>query len=101
MATRGAANLITNGSTFIGSFQTAPVGWSDGGRTACVINASAYGTIALQLQGPSGAWISVSSSFVSDQSFVFDAPPGQYRLNNSASSTIGCAAVLVGIPYNQ
>lgn len=98
---RGAANLITNGSSFVGAFTTNPVQWPDGGRTSCVINATAYGTIALQLQGPSGAWINVSSSFVSDQSFVFDAPSGQYRLNNTASSTVGCAAVLVGIPYNQ
>lgn len=98
---RGGVVLTNNGSSIVGVGTTNPVSWPDGGRTACVINANAYGTIALQLQGPSGAWIAVSSSFVSDQSFVFDAPPGQYRLNNSASSTILVSAVLVGIPYNQ
>lgn len=97
---RGAVVLSNSSLIGVSTSPTPTVGWPDGGRAACVINASAYGTIALQLQGPSGTWINISSSFVADQSFVFDAPPGQYRLNNSASSTIGCFATLVGIPYN-
>ena len=98
---RGAVSLTVGSSTFVGAGTTTAVGWPDGGRTSCVINASAYGTISLQLQGPSGVFINIASSFVADQVFTFDAPAGQYRLNNTASSTINVVATLIGIPYNQ
>lgn len=72
--------------------------WNPGGRTSLVINATAYGTLNLQIQGPSQAWINISSSLVSDQVFTFDAPAGNYRLNNTSSS-VGVNAVLVSVPY--
>lgn len=93
-----AKGQILFNSSLIGNTATPATTW-DGGLSALCINALAYGTVALQVQGPSGAWIPISSSIVSDQVFTFPAAPGQYRLNNSASSSIGVNAVLTSIPY--
>lgn len=71
----------------------------DGGRSTLAINATQYGSaVALQVQGPSGAWIPLCSSIVSDQVFAFDAPPGQYRIANTGSS-IAIVAALTTTPY--
>ena len=87
----------------IGGSNVSGVFSFSGGRAACVVNASAYPAspgLCLQLQGPSGAWINISSSFVSDQVFMFDATMGTYRLTNlSTSSAIGVSAGLTRIPY--
>lgn len=103
MAVRGSVTLTNaqgiSGSSFIGAGAGLASFW-DGGRTGVAVNATAYGTIALQVQGPSGTYINVGSSFLSDQVYVFDAVPGQYRLNNSASSSIAVFATMVPVKYS-
>lgn len=96
MATRGATILAA--SSFVGAGSSLPLTWA-GGRTSLVITAAAYGTIALQYVALGGA-VPISSSLLSNQSFVFDAPPGLYALSNSASSSVGVSAILTPIPYN-
>jgi hypothetical protein len=89
-------------SSLIGNTATStPVTW-DGGRSALIVNATVYGGatgLTLQLMGPSQTWINVASSFLNDQIFPFDAPPGQYRFANLLSSSIGVQAVLVSTTY--
>ncbi len=96
-----ASGIALFNSSFIGSSASQAVFWN-GGRTALVVQAAAYTASALQLQvqGPSKAWMKIGSSLLSDQVFMFDAVPGQYRMTNeSASSVIGINAVLVTVPY--
>jgi len=98
MAARG--KILFN-SSFIGSSAAQSITW-EGGRSALVAQALAYsaGGLQLQLQGPSGAWIKIGSSILSDQVFPFDGPAGTYRVTNeSASSIIGANVVMVTIPY--
>lgn len=106
MAIRGSAPLGNaqgfNGSSFIGSSAGQAQFW-DGGRSAVVIQAAAggqYGTINLQMQGLSGTWMNIASSFVADQLYVFDAVPAQYRLTNQSGSSIGIFAALLPVQYN-
>lgn len=106
MAVRGSAPLGNNqgfnGSSFLGSSAGSAQFW-DGGRTALTIQATAYGVspgLQLQMQGLSGAWINIASSFVSDQLYVFDAVPGQYRLVSQSSISTAVFAALVPVKYN-
>lgn len=83
----------------VGSTASLAQTW-DGGRSTLVINAIQYApNVQLQLQGPSGAWINVGSSIVSDQIFPFDAPPGQYRMVSGIGSSISMVAALTTTPY--
>lgn len=87
-------------TSFVGVSAALPVMWP-GGRSGVTVVATAYGagSINLQVLGMDNTtWINVNSTFLSNQLFVFDAPPGQYRMNNAASSAIGVNAVLVRIP---
>ena len=96
----GAVVLAANQS-FVGSSIGGSVAGL-GGRAAFVCNAAAYGAngLFLQLQGPSGAWINMNSSaFTADSSFIFDSPPGQYRVVCNASSVISLYAVLTNLQY--
>lgn len=93
-----AKGAVLFNSSIIGSNAVSAITW-DGGRTSLVVNATQYGTsVNVQLQGPSGAWIPISSSIIADQIFNFDAPPGQYRIV-AAGSSIGLAAVFTSTPY--
>lgn len=90
--------VLSNNSNFVGSSVGNAVYWQ-GGRSALVVNGSAYSAqpgLNLQTQGPTGPWINIGPSVVSDQSFPFDAIPGSYRLVNlGTSSCIGITASLV------
>ncbi len=106
MSSRGSIALGNNqgfnGSSFLGSSAGFASQWY-GGRTALVINATAYGVspgLQLQMLGPSGSWMNVASSFVADQSFIFDAAPGQYRMVSQSSISTAVFAVMVAVPYN-
>ncbi len=68
----------------------------DGGRASLVVSDFAN-PVQLQLQGPNGNWMNIGSSLVADSSYVFDAPPGQYRIQTS--SVLGVNAALVTVPY--
>lgn len=98
MAIRGSFTLFN--SSFIGSSVGSAAFW-DGGRSAVVISATQYANPQLQVQGPGGSWINIASSFLSDQLFVFDACPGQYRLVNQSGSSIGLVAALVPVKQNN
>lgn len=107
MAVRGSVILGNaggfSGSSFIGSSAGLSQFW-DGGRSAVLIQALAYASspgLQLQLQSPSGSWLNVASSFLSDQLFVFDAVPGQYRLSNNGSSSLAVNAVILPVKYNS
>lgn len=78
---------------------TAPVLW-EGGRAALVINATTYPTtVNLQVQGPSGAWISLNASTIAaDGAVVYDCPAGQYRLHMTGGTALGVYANLVTVP---
>lgn len=97
----GAQVLATN-VNFVGS-SAQPSVQGLGGRSVLVVNASAYGGaggLFLQAQGPSGAWINVNSSgFTADAVFPFDSPPGQLRMVNNGSSSIGVYATMSNIQY--
>ena len=100
MATRGSVVLYN--SSFVGSSAGTSFQWP-GGRTGVAVQALAYGGatgLQLQMQGPSGSWINVASSFLSDQVYVFDAVPSNYRIVEQASSSVGINAVMVPVPYN-
>lgn len=90
-------------SSMIGGSNISSVFSFSGGRAAVAVNAAAYPAspgLCLQKQGPSGGWINISSSFVSDQIYIFDATMGSYRLTNlSTSSAIGVFANIERIPY--
>ena len=98
MAIRGAVSLFN--SSFVGSSAGPIVQWL-GGRSAIVINASAYGgSVFLQLQGPSGTWLNVNAStYSADQITSYDLVPGQYKLVSGQSSSVGVNAVLAGVGY--
>lgn len=85
--------------TYQGSSFTTAQSWV-GGVTALAIDATQYGTINLQILNISGNWINITSSFVSNQLYVFNAPPGQYRLCNQSGSSLGVAAYFGPVPYN-
>jgi len=95
------SGVVLINSSMIGQSAISSVQQWVGGRTSLVINALAYGgTLSLQFQNGSN-WVPIGSSFVSDQVFTFDAPPGDYRLvTTTASSTIGVNAGLYPVPYN-
>jgi len=94
MSIRGNVTLVN--TSLIGAGSSALLSWY-GGRTACVVQASQYGgACALTFLGPGGAGIPIASSFVANQSFVFDAPPGQYCISNTGSS-VALVATLIGI----
>lgn len=88
-----AANISVNAAT-------TPVAWR-GGRTAIVIQASAYPTTCqLQLQGPNGGWININgTTYSADQTAAYDLPAGQYRLNMTGGTATAVYANLVGVPY--
>lgn len=91
--------MLLNGN-LTGSSATTPQQWL-GGRSAITIAANQYGPggVQLQLLSPNGSWVPVASSFISNQVFPFDAPPGQYQLLNAAGSSIAVAAALTRTPY--
>ena len=96
---RPAIVLCNSSIQLAGAVTTVAQAWV-GGRTGLLIDATQYGTIALQIQNNSATWIPVGSAIVANQLFVFDAPPGQYRLNNTAGSSLQVTALLVPVPYN-
>ena len=104
MSIRGSVVLAGSGAQYIQNFvgvgSSAIYQWPIGGRTALVFQASAFGTIALGMIGPSGGGIPITSSLVSNQVFTFDSPGGNYYLTNSASSSIAVYATLSAVPYN-
>jgi hypothetical protein len=79
---------------------TLPVFWG-GGKSALVLNATAYGTtVSLQLQGPTGVYITVNAvTYSADQLVVYDLPAGQYRISCSGGTTTALYASLVSVPY--
>lgn len=90
-------------SSLLTNVSTTPVFWP-GGRTNLVIQAGTWpgapSQMLLQLMGPGNVAIPVASSFVADQIFPFDAPPGMYRLTNSSgSSVVNVVATLSGTAY--
>lgn len=92
--------VICNSSfQFSGAVTTPGQAWV-GGRSGLLIDATSYGTLTLQLQNISQNWLPIASSFVSNQLFIFDALPGQYRLSNSAGSSVAVSAFLGPVPYN-
>lgn len=94
-------SVILCQTSFVGVSASASVPWP-GGRSAVTVVATAFGvgSINLQILGmDNSTWINVNSTFLSNQLYLFDAPPGQYRMNNAASSAIGVNAALVRIPY--
>ncbi len=98
MSIRGGVTLFN--SSFIGSSAATAQSWV-GGRTAAVVDGGVFGanSLTLQHQGGLGNWINIASTFLSTQLYVFDAPPGMYRVVSNASSAIGVRVDLASVPY--
>lgn len=85
-------------SSLLAGVLTPAIQWK-GGRSVLCLNAVTYpgapNQLVLKMQMPSGSSIVVASTFVADQLFAFDAPPGSYFLHNlSGSAVVGVNAVL-------
>lgn len=94
-----AKGQILFNSSIVGSSSTLPMSW-DGGRTNLTIDATNFATgVGLQVQNISGNWIPIASSFVSNQVFPFDAPPGQYKLAVGSGVATAVAATMTSTPY--
>lgn len=94
-----AKGQILSNSSIVGSGTTVAITW-DGGRSACTIDAASFATgVGLQVQNISGNWIPIASSFVANQVFPFDAPPGQYKLVCGSGVATSVFATLTSTPY--
>lgn len=93
--------LILYNSSLVGSTASQVQQWI-GGRSQISICATQYGTgVNVQVQGlgPAANWIPICSSFVADQLFSFDAPPGNYRVVGAGSS-VSLSVGIIGVSYN-
>lgn len=71
----------------IGPGSSAVVSWVGGRSTLTFSAILQYGaTVTPQMLTGNGKWIAICSNIVSDQIFVFDAPPGRYCVVNTGSS---------------
>lgn len=93
--------VVLYNSSFVGSSASQSIFW-DGGRSVLAVTALVYApnALQLQLQGPTGRWLNVGSSIVTNQLFPFDAPAGQYRMACQGSSVIGVSAKILTVNYN-
>lgn len=91
------SSSVLAAGTFVGSSKVF-----NGGRSALVVNAAAYGaTVQLQVQSAvnSSIWIAMNSTTINaDSVTVYDVPAGNVRMSCSGSSA-GLTATLVTIPY--
>lgn len=96
MAARGVV-LCANVDAAV---DTTPVQWQ-GGRTAIVIEAAAYGTtVKLQIMGPNGTYIDINATtYSANQVTAYDLPAGTYRMHITGGTTTDLYANLVSIPY--
>lgn len=96
-------SVILSNSSFVGSSAAGGTltQWQ-GGRTALVLNATAYGSGAVYFQmllADGVTLLNVGGPYGANTLTSFDLPKGNYKVINGQSSSIGVYAILASVPY--